>query len=50
MRGHYNVKLATSVDNQLDIQMCFTYHSYLFWLPQRSHHQAIHRIIERKLN
>jgi len=50
MRGHYIVKLATSVYNQSEIQMYFTYHSYLFWLPQCSHHQAIHRIIKRKLN
>jgi len=50
MRGHYSVKLATSADNQSDIQMYFTYHSYLLWLPQHSHHQAKHRIVKRKLN
>jgi len=27
----------------------FAHHSYLFQLPPRSHHQAVHRIIKRKL-
>jgi hypothetical protein len=49
MRGHYNVKLATSVDNQSDIQMYFTHHSDLFWLPHHSHHQAIHRHYKKEI-